>query len=125
MQIRNDLRFNPDDFNHIDFSPEYGSLVQRIEYKLINQVECPPQYNHSFVIGWTVPGSDVSFKNMDFYFDVGQHETLHHHPSIVALGNYVAEEHATRTLDWELKGMGYDTRSVPYVASYRVHVNHG
>jgi len=97
--------------------------VHRIEYSMIYQNPCPPQYNDPFVIGFTFPGSNVSWKNMDIYFDVGQHEALHHDPEITALHNHRLEEIATRIKDKMFKWMGYDRRSVPYTATYKTVVN--
>jgi len=104
--------------------PRYGTkLVHRIEYKWIRQNECPPQYNHPFVIGWTVLGSDVSWKNMDFYFEVGPHEAIHHDPEIRSLNHHVLEEVATRIKDKLFSFLGYRHQSVPYCASYRIIQN--
>ena len=108
-------------------APKYDTTtVHVIQYKWIQQLEAPPQYKHPpFVMAWVTPTSDFHFKVMDFYADVGQHETIHLLPEILASGSHDAQEHATQVKDAELKRMDYDIRSIPYVANYRVVVNYG
>ncbi|MBS3055523.1 MAG: hypothetical protein J4452_03485 [Candidatus Aenigmarchaeota archaeon] len=48
-RAHNPYKHSPGNESVID--PQYGTLVFRTEYTLINELECPPQYKHSpFVI---------------------------------------------------------------------------
>jgi hypothetical protein len=109
----------PNDNNPIS---EYGELVVEVAYALREEIQCPPQYKHQpFVMAWTVPSSDFFFKNMDFYAQVGQHETIHQDEDILSADDHGMEEHLTRARDDYLKMMGCDRRSNRYRSTTRVH----
>lgn len=103
-------------------APEYGQLIVSVEYALREEIQCPPQYKHPpFVMAWTVPASDFFFKNMDFYAQVGQHETIHLDEDILSADDHGMEEHLTSARDDYLKMMGIDRRSNSYTSRTRVH----
>ena len=109
--------------NQINPNPEYSRLVSTTQYKWIQPMQDFAPYKNPWVISWTVPGSEFSHKNPDFYHKANQHEAIHHLEWILSLDNHGLEEHTTRQTDWHWEQMGYDVQSVPYTQVKTVEFN--